>query len=143
MVRRLVDAWNQRDIEALLDLGAPEIAFVNSPAAVNPAQGAGRMRSSRQSGNKWEILDARWEVDEFFDRGDEIFALGRLSRGMPGSDRQLEQPLLVSYTLRNRKLIRAEILGFGVTEVETALEAAGAVGVALCTKSGGRGSPKR
>ena len=44
---------------------------------------------------------------------------------MPGSDRQLEQPLLVSYTLRNRKLIRAEILGFGVTEVETALEAAG------------------
>ena len=51
MVRRLVDAWNRRDIEALLDLGAPEIAFVNSPMRSNRAQGAGRMRSSRQSGN--------------------------------------------------------------------------------------------
>ena len=36
MVRRLVDAWNRRDIEALLDLGGPEIAFVNSPTAVEP-----------------------------------------------------------------------------------------------------------
>jgi ketosteroid isomerase-like protein len=125
MVRRLVDAWNRRDIEALLDLGGPEIAFVNSPTAVEPGTRRGTDEVVAAVRKQWEILDARWEVDEFFDRGDEIFALGRLSRRMPGSDRQLEQPLLVSYTLRNRKPIRAEILGFGVTEVETALEAAG------------------
>ena len=124
MVRRLVDAWNRRDIEALLDLGGPEIAFVNSPTAVEPGTRRGTDEVVAAVRKQWEILDARWEVDELFDRGDEIFALGRRSRGMPGSDRQLEQPLLVSYTLRNRKPIRAEILGFGVTEVETALEAA-------------------
>jgi ketosteroid isomerase-like protein len=125
MVRRSVDAWNRRDIEALLDLGGPEIAFVNSPTAVEPGTRRGTDEVVAAVRKQWEILDARWEVDEFFDRGDEIFALGRLSRGMPGSDTQLEQPILTSYTLRNRKLIRAEILGFGVTEVETALEAAG------------------
>ena len=77
MVRRLVDAWNRPDIEALLDLGGPEIAFVNSPTAVEPGTRRGT---------------------------DEVVAAVRK---------------------RNRKLIRAEILGFGVTEVETALEAAG------------------
>jgi ketosteroid isomerase-like protein len=125
MVRRLVDAWNRRDIEALLELGGPEIAFVNSPTAVEPGTRRGTDEVVAAVRKQWEILDARSEVDEFFDRGDEIFALGRLSRGMPGSDRELEQPLLVSYTLRNQKLIQAAILGFGVTEVETALEAAG------------------
>ena len=103
MVRRLVDAWNRRDIEALLDLGGPEIAFVNSPTAVEPGTRRGTDEVVAAVRKQWEILDARWEVDEFFDHGDEIFALGRLSRRMPGSDRQLEEPLLVSYTLRNRK----------------------------------------
>ena len=127
IVRRLVDAWNRRDLDAMLDLGGSEIAFVNSPTAVEPGTRRGTDEVVAAVRKQWEVLDARSKVDEFFDRGDEIFTLGRLSMGMPGSDRQLEEPLLVSYTLRNRKLIRAEVLGFGVTEVETALEAAGLV----------------
>jgi hypothetical protein len=109
----------------MLDLGGSELRC-ELPTAVEPGTGAARMVVAAVR-KQWEVLDARSEVDEFFDRGDEIFTLGRLSMGMPGSDRQLEEPLLVSYTLRNRKLIRAEVLGFGVTEVETALEAAGLV----------------
>ena len=84
MVRRLVDAWNRRDIEALLDLGGPEIAFVNSPTAVEPGTRRGTDEVVAAVRKQWEILDARWEVDEFFDRGDEIFALGRPFTGYAG-----------------------------------------------------------
>ena len=106
IVRRLVDAWNRRDLEAMLDLGGSEIAFVNFPTAVEPGTRRGTDEVVAAVRKQWEVLDARSKVDEFFDRGDEIFTQGRLSMGMPGSDRQLEEPLLVSYTLRNRKLIR-------------------------------------
>ena len=114
MVRRLVDAWNRRDIEALLDLGGPEIAFVNSPTAVEPGTRRGTHEVVAAVRKQWEFLDARWEVDEFFDRGDEIFALGRLSRGMPGSDTQLEMGcefLIGEAELRRRRLIGHERRG--------------------------------
>jgi ketosteroid isomerase-like protein len=125
IVRRLVDAWNRRDLEALVDLGDPEVSFVNSPTAVEPGTRRGIDEVAAAIRQQWEVLDARWEVDQVFDRGDEIILLGRLSTGMPDSDARIAEPLLVSYRLRDGTLIRAEILGFGVTEVETALEAAG------------------
>ena len=125
IVRRLVDAWNRRDLEALVDLGDPEVSFVNSPTAVEPGTRHGIDEVAAAIRQQWEVLDARWEVDQVFDRGDEIILLGRLSTSMPDSDARIAEPLLVSYRLRDGTLIRAEILGFGVTEVETALEAAG------------------
>ena len=36
IVRRMLDAWNRRDLEAILALGDPEGEFVNSPTAVEP-----------------------------------------------------------------------------------------------------------
>ena len=36
MVRSLVEAWNRRDLDAMLDLGGEEMAYVNSPTAVEP-----------------------------------------------------------------------------------------------------------
>ncbi len=75
---------------------------------------------------QWEILtDARVEIDEFFDRGDEVIALARLSRSMPGSDTRIEEPVLSSYRFLDGKLTQVEVLGFGRTEVAKALEAAG------------------
>jgi hypothetical protein len=36
---------------------------------------------------QWELLtDGRWEIDRIYDRGEEVIALGRISRRMPGSD---------------------------------------------------------
>jgi len=124
--RLLAEAWNRRDLDALLDLADPEIAFVNGPMAVEPGTRRGTDEVRMAAEKQWEILsDGRFEVDELFDRGDEVFTLGRLSRRMPGSDARIEEPLLSSCTFRGGTLIRIEILGIGKTEVRRALEAAG------------------
>jgi hypothetical protein len=75
---------------------------------------------------QWELLtDGRWEIDRIYDRGEEVIALGRISRRMPGSDARLEGRSLVSYKLRSGKIVRIEVLAFGRDEVDMALEAAG------------------
>ena len=126
IVRRLLDAWNRRDLDAMLDLGGSELVYVNSPTAVEPGTRRGRDEVIEVARKQWEILaDARIEVDKFFDRGDEVIALGRLSRRMPGSDARIEEPQLGSYQFRDGKIIRVEVLGFGGAEVQEALEAAG------------------
>jgi len=71
------------------------------------------------------LTDGRWEIERIYDRGDEIIALGRLSRRMPGCDARLEDRSLLSYKTRSGKIVRTEVLGFGGDEVQTALEAAG------------------
>ena len=45
LVRRLIDAWNRRDLDAMLDLGGDVMAFVNSPTASNRALGVAGTRS--------------------------------------------------------------------------------------------------
>jgi hypothetical protein len=75
---------------------------------------------------QWEILsEARWELDRLYERGDEIIGLGRVSRRMPGSDARIEDRTLVAIRFANGKVTRMEILGFGQTEVQAALEAVG------------------
>ena len=129
LIRRALDAWNRRDIEGLLALSDPEIEFVNSPTAVEPGTRRGFDEVTAAARAQWEILlDARHEIDRAFDRGDEIVTLGRLSRRMPGSEAVLEQPILMAWTIRDGRLTRMAVLGFGGGEVQEALDAAGREG---------------
>jgi ketosteroid isomerase-like protein len=126
IVRRSVDAWNRRDIEALHALGDPEREYVNSPTAIEPGTRRGRDEITAVLRAQWEgMTDARAEIDRIYDRGEEAILLGRVSRRMPGSDARLEDRVLVSYKIRGGKIVRTEVLGFGRDEVQTALEAAG------------------
>jgi ketosteroid isomerase-like protein len=126
IVRRAIDAWNRRDIEDLIALGDSEGEYVNSPTAIEPGTRHGRDEVAAVMRAQWELLtDGRWEIDRIYDRGEEIIALGRLSRRMPGSDARLEDRSLLSYKIRSGKIVRTEVLGFGRDEVQTALEAAG------------------
>jgi len=126
IVRAAIDAGNRQDIEAGLALMGPEPEWVNSPTAIEPGVRRGRdevaavMRALSES-----LTDARWEVDRIYDRGEEVIALGRLSRRMPGSDVRLEDRSLMSYKIRSRKIVQIQVLGFGRDEVQAALEAAG------------------
>jgi ketosteroid isomerase-like protein len=87
IVRRAVDAWNRHDLKELVALGDPEAEFVNSPTAVEPGTRRGTDEVAAAFRAQWEILlDGRQEIDRIFDRGEEVIALGRLSRRMPGSD---------------------------------------------------------
>jgi ketosteroid isomerase-like protein len=126
IVRRGLDAWNRRDIDDLLADTDPGIEYVNSPTAVEPGTRRGLAEVSAVWRAQWEILlDARFEVDRFFDRGDEIVVLGRLSRRMPQGDARIEDRFLGSWKIRDGRVVRTEVLGFGRAEVQAALEAVG------------------
>jgi ketosteroid isomerase-like protein len=124
--RRLVDAWNRRDLEAFLEIADPEVEFINSPTAVEPGTRRGVEEGTAVLRAQWEmLLDARQEIDRIYDRGDEVILLVRISRGMPGSEARLEEPSLFSLRFREGKLTRTQVIGFGATEVREAMKAAG------------------
>ena len=126
VVRRAMDAWNRRDLEALRALSDPEIEYVNSPTAVEPGTRQGDDAVAAVARTQWEFLiDGRQEIDRLYDRGEEVISLGRLSRRMPDSEDRIEDHVLASWTIRNGRIIRAEVLGFGKAEVQEALKAAG------------------
>ena len=126
IVRRAIDAWNRRDIDDMFALSDPEGEYVNSPSAIEPGTRRGRDEMAAVVREQWELLtDGRWEIDRLYDRGEEVIALGRISRRMPGSDARLEDQSLISYKIRSGKMVRIEVLAFGRDEVHAALEVAG------------------
>jgi ketosteroid isomerase-like protein len=65
IVRRMYDAWNRRDEEALLALSDPAVEFVNSPTAIEPGTRHGTNEVLAVARMQWEILRAgRLEIDE-------------------------------------------------------------------------------
>jgi ketosteroid isomerase-like protein len=126
IVRRLNDAWNERDEDALLALSHPEVEFVNSPTAVEPGTRRGTNEVLAAARTQWEFLrEGRSEIDRIFDQGSEVIVLSRLSRLMPEGDARIEDRVLASMTFRDGKVVRWAVLGFGRAEVEKALKAAG------------------
>jgi ketosteroid isomerase-like protein len=129
ITRRMVDAWNRRDLEALIALSDPDVEYVNSPTAVEPGTRRGLDEVRAVARAQWEILlDGRQEIDRIYDRGDEIIVLTRFSRRMPGSEARIEDRSLASLTIRDGKITQLQVLGFGATEVQEALKAAGLSG---------------
>jgi hypothetical protein len=126
---RYIDAGDDvavRDIEAMLALTDPEVAYVNSPTAVEPGTRWGHDGLEDVFRAQWEILsDPLWEVDRLYEDREEIVGLGRLSRRMPGSDTRIEDGFLVAFRFDNGRVTRIEVLGFGQDEVQAALEAVG------------------
>ena len=125
-VRRLVDLWSRQDIEGFLALTDPEVEYVNSPTAVEPGTRRGQEALKSVLRDQWEFLsDARWEIDQLYQRRDELVSLGRLTRRMPGGDTRIGDRVLVAFKLKDGCLTRLEVLGFGQGEVQAALETAG------------------
>ena len=125
IARRLLDAWNRRDLETILALGDPTGEFVNSPTAVEPGTRRGPEEITAVLRAQWEILlDARQEIDRIYDRGDEIIVLGRIARRMPESETWIEDRVLSLFEIHEGQVTRSQVLGFGATEVQEALKAA-------------------
>ncbi len=124
-VRSLVDAWNRRDVEAILSRIHPDGEYVNAPTAVEPGTRRGHEEIVAVMRRQWDFLSGGFqEVDRIDDRGDEIITVGRVTRTMPGSDTRISNPLLISWRFREGQLIRLEQLGAG-PNFPDALEAAG------------------
>ena len=125
IVRRVMDAWNRQDVEAMLALADAEVEYVNSPTAVEPGIRRGHDGLARVARTQWDSLPGgRQEIDRLHDRGEEVLSAGRVSRLMPGSEARIDTPILLSWTIRDGKVIRIEMLGVG-PEFEKAVEAAG------------------
>jgi ketosteroid isomerase-like protein len=125
IVRRLVDAWNRQDLEALLAFADPEAEYVNAPSAVEPGTRRGHEGLASVARAQWEYMPgALIELDRVHDRGDEVITEGHLSHLMPGSDTRISTPVLSSWKFRDGKVVRLEQLGGG-PEFAEALEAAG------------------
>ena len=126
LARRILGAWNDRDLETMRALADPEVEYVNSPTAVEPGTRHGHDELTTVVQTQWEMLtDGRQEIERIYDRGKEVIVLSLLSRQMPGSEGRIEAQNLVSYKFRDGKLIRVEALAFGPSEVQEALQAAG------------------
>ena len=126
LARRFLDAWNRRDLETIGALSDPAVEFVNSPTAVESGTRQGRDECTAALRAQWEmLLDGRQEIDRVYDRGDEVIVLGRVSRRMPESEARIDDRVLTSFTIRAGKFTRCQVLGFGATEVQEALEAVG------------------
>ncbi len=126
IVQRMVDAWNRRDLEAMFVLADAGIQYVNAPTAVEPGTRHGHDGLAAVVRAQWEFAsDAHMEIEQIFDRGEEIIFLLHLSRRMPGSDYSVETQGLMSCTIDNGKVIRMELLAGGPNEVREALESAG------------------
>ena len=125
IVRRVMDAWNQQDIQGILALADPDIEYVSAPAAVEPGTRRGHEGLAAVARTQWESLPGgRQEIDRLEDRGNEVISIGRVSRLLPGSDARIDNPILLSWKFRDGKVIRVEMLGAG-PEFPEALEAAG------------------
>jgi ketosteroid isomerase-like protein len=126
LARRFLDAWNRQDLETILAISDPGVEYVNSPNAVEPGTRRGLDEGTAVLRAQWEgLLDGRQETDRIYDHGDDVIVLGRLSRRMPESETRIDDRVLTSFTICEGKVTRFQVLGFGATEVQEALEAAG------------------
>lgn len=126
LVHAAVEAWNQRDIDGMRVVAWEDVEYVNSPGAVEPGTRHGHEGLELVVRTQWEMLpDTVQTVEQMHHRDDgQVLTVGRVSRSMPDSDMRIDQALLASWTVRDGKLSRIEILGFG-PEVPDALVAAG------------------
>ena len=125
VIEQVLEAWNRRDLDALLALTDPGARYVNAPEAIEPGTKHGHDQLARVFQSQWEgLADSRQEIERIHARGDEIITEGRVVREMPGSDAQLANRLLLSWTVRDGRVTRLQVLGAGST-FPRALEAAG------------------
>jgi ketosteroid isomerase-like protein len=109
-----LDAWNRQDVEGLLALSDPDIEWVNAPDAVEPGTRKGKDELSYVVRTQWEALPGgRQEIVRLHVRGDEVISEGHVSRSMPGSDARVGNPVLLSWTIRDGKVARIEVLAGG------------------------------
>jgi ketosteroid isomerase-like protein len=125
-VRRLLEAWNERDEDGILALTTPDPVYVNPPNAVEPGTRRGRDELIEVFRKQWDLLgDARMDIDQIHIRGeDEAIVEGRISRGMPDSPARIENKALLKAVFRGDLIQRFEALGAG-SDYDEALEAAG------------------
>jgi ketosteroid isomerase-like protein len=123
VVRKAIEAWNQREADLLLSYAAPEIEWMPAgPAAVERAVYRGHDEVASAYAAVWETWDLfRFEGSQVRDLGDSVLWLGRVKMRGSASHVELDQEFAAHLVLRGGKLIRIQAF----LSWQDALEAAG------------------
>ena len=105
IAKRFLDAFNRRDLNALMDTATADIAFHPALAGTvddNSFQGREGMRAY------FVDVDSAWEefrliVDEYRDLGDRVLTLGRLEGRGRGSGAAVDTPQEAVLDIRDGK----------------------------------------
>jgi ketosteroid isomerase-like protein len=109
IAKRSVDAFNRRDVEALLELGTPD-SVLSSQLLDASADFRGREGIERF----YAMLSESWEefhsvVDEYRDLGDRVLLLGRNTARGKGSGVTVEAPTAAVLDFRDGKVSRIRL----------------------------------
>lgn len=124
-LRRLIEAWNTRDLEAWLGHFHPEcvVAFPAEVPEPGPFHGHAELRAWAEAFlHAWEAHRA--EVVDFTDAGDRAIAMLRLTGRGRGSGIETDEVDAHLFTFRDGKILRWR----NFNERAEALEAAGLSG---------------
>jgi ketosteroid isomerase-like protein len=123
VVRRWIDAYNQRDIEGLLDLSDPDIEFRSIFAGI---ESGGAFRGRAGVYEYFKAIEDAYETfqvppDEFVDAGAAVLCHARAVWTGKGSGASDQTRIFVAVWLRAARVMRVETF----TERAEALEAVG------------------
>jgi ketosteroid isomerase-like protein len=123
IVRRIyAEGLIDQDPERLLELVTPDIEFVNPPEAVEPGIRRGRAEVAQAMRSAHESFDSyRHELRELFDCGYAVVTVVSFHARGRGSESEVVQEEVHTWTLRDGRLARFE---WG-RDLKTALEAVG------------------
>jgi ketosteroid isomerase-like protein len=123
--KRAIDAYNRRDIDAVLEEIDPEVEWLGAVQTL--VEGKAKVYRGHAGVRQWvrdideTLADIRLEFFEIRDLGDQIVAIGRLYARGKASGAETESPFACVVDSKNGKATR--VLSF--LDPNEALEAAG------------------
>jgi len=124
-IRRAVDAFNRRDVDALLEWNHPDIVYQTAIASM---EGEGGVYHGHEGAREWlrdlddAVEDLHGELDELYDLGDgRYLGAGRFHGRGKGSSAEFDVPIAWVYIAEGDLLVRFE----AYFEREKALESLG------------------
>lgn len=122
IVKRGVDAYNRRDLDAPLESATEDYVLFTAVAGAIETDG---IRGREGARRYFDMLDETWAefhiiADEFRDLGDRVLAIGRTKGRGQGSGVQVDAPYAAIFDLRDAKWWRAR----GFLDHDEALRAA-------------------
>ncbi len=108
IVRKAIQAWNQREADLLLSYAAPEIEWMPAgPAAVESAVYRGHDEVASAYAAVWETWDLfQFDEGQVRDLGDSVLWLGRVKMRGSASQVAFDQEFAAHWVVRDGKLIR-------------------------------------
>ena len=110
IVRKGIDAWNQRDADLWLSYAAPEIEWLPAgPAAVERAVYRGHDEVASGFESVWQTWEEfRFEESEVRDLDGGVLWLGRVKMKGAASHVELDQEFAIRAVLRGHKVVSVQ-----------------------------------